>query len=526
MATRYFYLRSLLTIKIIMKKLRLLFIGLLILSCNKKGTTTDTTKDTNAIEVTYQESTVDFVNPERGFYRTASTLSSNFNALNKQTLISYRTVQAIPGSKYKVASSLLYRVYILDNFKNKPLSEEFLEKMSNDFETARKAGVKIILRFSYNNTTHAGGCPEGFICPPYGDAPKSIVLQHISQLKPYLQQNADVIACMQAGFIGIWGENYYTDYFGDASSNAQGKLLDNNWQDRNDVLEALLDALPADRMVQVRYPQIKQRYVYGVSASINVDALTEAEAFSGEDKARIGFHNDCFLSGPDDMGTYRDYGNSQSPSVADEQTVNTLRKYGMQDSKYVVAGGETCSDSYSPQNDCDGITEDEFKNFHYSFLNAEYNQDVINDWETAGCLEDIKKRLGYRFVLEDATFPLKVHPGGKLVFNLNLKNVGYASPYNKRPVQLILRNSTTAEIVSLNINTDVRKWYSGEVALKGSLTLPATIPAGTYELLLNLPDKYASIADRPEYAIRFANEGVWEEDTGYNKLLASVTITN
>jgi hypothetical protein len=27
-----------------------------------------------------------------------------------------------------------------------------------------------------------------------------------------------IIACMQMGFIGTWGENYYSDYFGDPSS--------------------------------------------------------------------------------------------------------------------------------------------------------------------------------------------------------------------------------------------------------------------------------------------------------------------
>lgn len=507
-----------------MKNLNLLLIPLLLLSCNKKGTTTDTSKDTNSIEITYQESTKDFVNPERGFYRTASTLSSNFVPLDKQTLISYRTMQAIPGSKYKVASSLLYRVYILDDFKNKPLSEDFLKKINKDFAIAREAGVKIILRFSYNNTTHSGGCPEGSICPSYGDAPKSIVLQHISQLKPYLQQNADVIACMQEGFIGVWGEGYYTDYFGDASSNDQGKLLDNNWQDRNEVLGALLDALPADRMVQVRYPQIKQRYVYGVSASINVAALTEAEAFSGKDKARIGFHNDCFLSGPDDMGTYRDYGNSQSPSVSDQQTVEALRKYAMQDSKYVVVGGETCSDSYSPQNDCDGIAEEELQNFHYSFLNAEYNSDVINDWETAGCLDAIKKRMGYRFVLTTANLPAKAESGNTIVIELNIKNEGYASPFNERPVQLLLRNKETDQIITLTLHTDIRKWFPGSIKLKDTLTLPENIALGQYEYLLNMPDKYASISKRPEYSIRLANRNVWEASTGYNKLNASIEV--
>src|SRR5690606_17462643 len=136
--------------------------------------------------------------------------------------------------------------------------------------------------------------------PPYGDAPVHIVLQHVQQLKPLLHKNADVIAVLQEGFIGIWGENYFTDYFGDASDNGAGVILDSNWQHRNRLLQALLDALPATRTVQVRTPQIKQRFVYGPRASINAAPLTEKEFLHGGYASRVGFHNDCFLASPDD----------------------------------------------------------------------------------------------------------------------------------------------------------------------------------------------------------------------------------
>ena len=118
---------------------------------------------------------------------------------------------------------------MLEGFAHKALTADLLDKIKNDFAAAREAGVKLILRFAYTVTTHGGNCPEGFICPPYKDASKKIVLAHIAQLKPILQENADVLACMQMGFIGMWGENYYSDYFGDASSNGKGKFNDKNW---------------------------------------------------------------------------------------------------------------------------------------------------------------------------------------------------------------------------------------------------------------------------------------------------------
>ena len=127
--------------------------------------------------------------------------------------------------------------------------------------------VRVVLRFSYTISPNTS-CGSS-ACPPYVDAPKSRVLSHIEDLAPYLQANEDVILAVQNGFIGVWGEQYYTDYFGDASSQGAGKLTNQNWQDRIDVLSALLDAVPESRMVQVRYPQMKQKYVYGVTAPIS-----------------------------------------------------------------------------------------------------------------------------------------------------------------------------------------------------------------------------------------------------------------
>ncbi len=37
-------------------------------------------------------------------------------------------------------------------------------------------------------------------------------------------------------------------------------------------------------------------------------------------------------------------------------------------------------------------------------------------------------------------------------------------------------------------------------------------------LLLALPDPMTSLHDRPEYAIRLANQHVWEAETGFNNL--------
>lgn len=479
------------------------------------------------ITVSYTESTEDFPNPERGFYRYSETKASDYEVLDAEELKSYRTLHDIPTANYQVFSTLVFRYYILDNVKNTAISALFLTNIQKDMDAARTAGIKLIPRFVYTATATPGDCAEGFICPLYGDAPKSIVLNHIAQLKKVLNDNADVIACVQLGFMGTWGENYYSDFFGDPSSNGNqdSKLTDQNWQDRVAVLKAMLDAVPADRMVQVRYPQFKQRFRDGVNSLLTAAPLAELAAFTMTDESRIGYHNDCFLASTNDFGTYEDYGNSNSPRKSDGAVLNALRDYMKADSKYVVVGGETCSDDYN-LNDCEpaGKAQEEFAVMHFSYINAQYNTEVNNDWQTGGCMDNIKKNLGYRFVLQSAVLPDNVVKGTTLNITLNLKNAGYASPYNKRTAKLILRNTQSGEIKSFDLLTDVRRWFSGDLIIEESIKIPSDFPAGSYEMLLNLPDEYASLSERPEYSIRLANDNVWESATGFNKLNHTIKV--
>ncbi|MVM34128.1 DUF4832 domain-containing protein [Spirosoma sp. HMF4905] len=486
---------------------------------------TPTSVQAQGHHVAYRESQEDFLNPERGFYIPISTSSAKFVPLDAATLTTYRTQpQRVSKATYSIYCSLVYRSYRLETFKDSPLSEDFLEKVRADFAIARATGVKFILRFAYTDKATTGDCPDQYkICPPYGDAPKAIVLKHISQLSPLLHENADVIAVFQMGFIGIWGENYFTDYFGDASTNGLAVVPDSSWQDRNQVLAALLKALPADRMVQVRTPQIKQRFVYGPKAPITSAAIADVAGFGRAPAARIGFHNDCFLASPDDYGTFYDVGNS---STKRGPATDVLRQYMAQDSRYTAVGGETCDDAFSPQNDCAplGRAEQEMALMHYSYLNASYNNEVNNDWQANGCMDNIRRRLGYRFVLRTATFAESGKAGKPVNIAVTIDNVGYASPYNPRPLQLILRNTKTGVVYTLPLQTDVRRLLPGLHQIRQSVKLPDAIKAGQYELLLNFPDGYASLATNPAYSIRLANDGLWETQTGFNKLNHVLTV--
>ncbi|WP_257953729.1 DUF4874 domain-containing protein [Nocardioides sp. B-3] len=111
---------------------------------------------------------------------------------------------------------------------------------------------------------------------------------------------SDVIATIQSGFVGLWGEGYYTDHYA-ADPSDPGNVTEANWEDRGAIVRALLDAAPR-LTVQVRTMQMKQK-IFGTSSGTG-GALSEADAFSGSDISRVGHHNDCFSAAPDDWGTF------------------------------------------------------------------------------------------------------------------------------------------------------------------------------------------------------------------------------
>lgn len=496
-----------------MKQNLILILGLVALLANMSVSQT----------VNYFPTADDFMNPDRGFYYATETRASNFSPLDSADLVSKRTIPYTPWqAQYQVRSSVVFRYYVLDTYVNvNSLPGPFLDLIEADFNIARQAGVKLVIRFTY--TVTADESCNGF-CTPYGDAPKAIVLQHIADLKPLFQNHSDVISAVQMGFIGIWGEQYYTDHFGDAS--VQGKLFDIDWQNRNEVVAALLDAVPTNRMVQLRYPQLKQRFLYGPTAPVTTSPITAAQAHDDSDIARLGFHNDCFLSSPNDVGTYFDYGNDSTPA-SDQTTI--LKAYAEADGKYVGVGGETCADGFDPQNNCAGQAVSDMNSLHFNYLNSFYNNDVNNDWVTGGCMDEIKQKLGYRIEMINGTYPATISQNTAFTFLLNLENIGFSAPYNEREIQLILRDvNTNAEhpIILSGPMSDVRKWYTGTVSLQESITIPSSIPPGDYQLYLHIlePANNYALSDRPEYSIRLANMGTWEATTGYNDLQHTLTV--
>ncbi|XP_037777686.1 uncharacterized protein LOC119574502 isoform X2 [Penaeus monodon] len=342
-------------------------------------------------------------NPERGFYKHTESKTSSWSPVDDGQLREWAQ------SGY----SLIYRNIILDSFVDSDISTEILQKIRDDFTTIKANRMKVILRFSYSIDINNKN-----------DAPPEQLLMHITQLAPILKDNAALIAVMHAGFIGVWGEWYYTAHYGN-----EGVLSEEDWARRRQVVSELLQALPVSREIQLRTPEYKRRILDRTSA------LTEDEAFGEEQVARIGHHNDCFLASDTDFGTFT--------NKTDEYP------YVQQETQYVTMGGESCNLN-PPRSDCPTALK-ELEELHYTYLNADYHPDVLDAWNSQDCFDEVYSSLGYRLVGVMARIPEKASLGSTVYVGVRVQNMGWAAPINYRRAEILLLHETSGEKLHLGV---------------------------------------------------------------------------
>lgn len=428
-----------------------------------------------------------FPNPERGFTEEMSrqVSASKKNVIKGQVSTGWFT----DGEQANMR--LLMVLYNFKNFKSQDLPEAVLTGFDEDMAVLRQNGWKCVLRFAYTETQS-----------DKRDATPAWVQRHLEQLHPHLVDNADVIYVMEAGFIGSWGEWYYTSNYGNESQhlNANRRL----------VIDALYANAPTDRCILFRYPMTKTEYFDDTTP------LNATSAFDGSIRARMGHHNDAFLHDWGNMGTYASDDSEDDPAV---------RQYIATETLYVPNGGETNIDDDDALAESRYVTAPaEMSTYHWSFCGRSYAEPVTNRWRSSGLFDTLNIHMGYRYQLLSATLPEQAVSGQSMAITLYIRNTGYAPLYNERPVYLVLRNTMAS--FPIRLQTDPRRWLPNGVvtAISEQVAIPDTVPEGTYQLYLYLPDAYASIAADPRYAVRLANVGVWDAETGMNDLGANLVV--
>lgn len=420
--------------------------------------------DLEGIKVTFTETSEQLLNPERGHYRAKNIYGSS-------SPLSVSEVKAQRAAGY----TLWYLGFYLTDFWKGDISDKFLNTFQASMDALRDGGAKCVLRFAYKDY-HKD--------KEEMDPEVDIVLRHVAQLKPYLQKNEDVIFVLQAGFVGSWGEWYYTSHFG---FNPQS---DADYQPRKRLTDALLDALPTSRQIQLRTPQFKMR-MYGWTIK---DTLTAATAHDGSAKSRLAGHNDCYGASYDDYGTF------------DNESKD--RQYWKAETRYTIMGGETCG--VSDYCTCEASGKD-MADYHWTYLNKDYNNDVLNVWKKGGCYNEFIARLGYRLVMQDLFYSQDFAAGKPCNVTIRFYNTGYAAPMNPREAILVWK-TPSGDLEETPLRSDPRTWHPGYHAVSASFT-PSTAK-GTLYLKLSDP----LLSDRPEYSIALANQDVFDSQSGMNKL--------
>ncbi len=428
-----------------------------------------TATDARAASRSYGDTDEELRNPERGFFAQQEDLPGPLTDVRPRGL------------------TVVRGYFRLDDHRTRrTLPDAYLEAVDRTFAQARDQGVKVVVRFAYNG----GDGP---------DAPLDVMLAHIDQLGPVLRANQDVVQLIEAGFIGRWGE-WHSSTTGADTPEAKAR-----------VLRRELDAFPEAVKLALRYPRDKR-------ALLGTTPVAREDAHSGSPRSRVGHHNDCFVAGATEGGTWQDW---KGP------TGDRERRFVDADTAYLPMGGESCElEGLQPQlASCDPARR-ELERRSWSVLNAGYFQGVLDLWRAEGCYDEIARRLGPRFALVDAELPDAVTPGAQLGLTFRVRNDGWAAPYNPRPVEVVLRHRETGAETVLATGADPRFWRPGRTAsVEVDVPVPMDLPRGAHDVALRLPDAAPRLRDRPEYAIRLANPDVWDPERGVNDLGLRTEVT-
>lgn len=479
---------------------------LLLLSSAQTAAPTFTPDDTTVI-----------ANPERGFM--GRVYPKWTEPPTPTRAITQADCDRVKAKKYSVIGTR----YVLWDWRTSDLPASFLDPLKADCALARANGLKLMIAFSYIYATNKG---TNATYDGHSDAPERWVLRHIDQVTtnggandgPLLVNN-DVVAYWSLGFIGSWGEEHHS------SNNLLNSPDPHVYATMNSATHAIWDALlskvPRNRMIATRYCAFKKEKFKGAVLG----------GPTTDDIGRIGIHDDSFSANVDNYASFQFHAGGGMARVRE------LRAYCANETKYTVSCGETYGAGPDTKQHDGNTVISEMQAFHLDFYNGEFDQQeahahTYDKWEAQGLLTRMKNFVGYRLHVVSASAPASMAAGTRGTLSFRIENRGWGKLFNPRPVKLLLcRKIGEAHAEPLIVDTDLnpRLWYAGTQKDESiAFTLPASAPAGTYDLLLQLPDEYASLSGNPAYSVRFATRvdgrDLWNPTLGAN-WVGSVTVT-
>ena len=335
----------------------------------------------------YQESNENLQNPDRGWY---------FQKGGDYSYVSHLDIEP------KDNASLMRLYFSLYEFQNKSIDVYTLDRLKRILIKANNVGIKIIPQFYYHygdpkkEKKRKKEVKSGRWISPN----KEIILKHIEQVSQIINSNKESIAYIHAGFIGSWGE-WHSDQYGDGYKGSKKKF-------RKKIIEKYLNELDEDIYIALRYPSDHKQ-------------MKDLDGYE-----RLGLHNDCANYKWDTYPKYK----------AHKFTINS------------PMDGETCELPPKTSYECKDMKM-YFQKYQFDSHNISNWSGAIDRWKRGGCLEEIGKKLGYRFVLKNSKYV-----DGYVYFKV--KNVGWGKSFKSRKVSIKVNNKIFKSMI------DIKKWKPGE----------------------------------------------------------------
>lgn len=421
----------------------------------------------------FTTTTAEYPNPERGWYRWIG--SQYCDGANAGSL----------DAAYAAGSSLTLCILNLSAYRTNPtLGSDIAATVTSMAALVRSKGMKVVLRpaYNYDNT--------GL------DATTAITLGHVAQLAEVFRENADVLAYPQAGFFGPFGEHW---------SGSGSSALVRTDAERLQLKNALLQAHHPRHSVGFRYPaHINTFFPSQMTANLHT---------TGAGQDRIGFYQDCIGADDSEGGTYTGLTDAKRARVAN-------------DTQYLPYGGETCTGS-APKRDCPWALTEGAKS-HWTYQNRSFDNTFHNSWISGGCYDQITRLMGYRFEYRSLTHQSTAAPGQTVTFNVDMRNVGWSRIFSARRLQVRLMTPGGTLAASSMSYVDLRK-LAPQMTANQKIPVQVVAPAaGTYNVVLCIPDVWAKTAANARYYVRPGNAdapGAWNGTTGCFSTATSVAVS-
>lgn len=427
------------------------------------------TKQQISLDLNYQESTNTLWNPERGWY-------SIYACKVNDDVESGKSFYSQFVDQYNAGDSLVLLLFNLKGYREGDISNQGLGYINNVLDSAQQSGLKTIVRFVYDWDGYAiESEPENI----------SIILRHMEQLKYPMSAHENSIYLVQGIFIGNHGEMHNSNYL----KNEDVAILMNK----------LLECTPDKIKISVRTPAL-----WRLICDRN-EPISNLRQYPG---ARIGLYNDGLCSSETDLGTYSD----GTGYVAKWSRLDEL-KFQSELCRFVPNGGEFALES--EYNDLHNIIK-EFPQLHISYLNRNYNTDVLeklkntiyldkykqNPYNGVNGYKYIEDHLGFRFVLRNVSINRRCFLNINSTMEIEVENTGFANMYFNKKITLLLEGENSNNTISIPVDTDIRTWESGEVTKIKILIPTDNLQEDTYKV-------YLKITDDEENGIQMANANIY-----------------